>query len=92
MLPLKSHLTVLAETASRFPTSAAFRTPIVDLETNSITDWRYISFTQFQFDVELFAKYWYRTLTDCGVTQRSVVGLWFAIFPSEYCVAMIDNV
>ena len=85
MAPLRTHLTVLAEVTSKFASSAAFRTPVLDTETGSIREWSFISFHRFQSDVEHFAKYWFRTLTASGIPQRSVIGLWFVTFYSFHC-------
>ncbi|GBE88711.1 acetyl-CoA synthetase-like protein [Sparassis latifolia] len=74
MVAFRTHLTVLAESAARYPLSPVFRTPLFDQKTTKVLEWRIITFSQFQSDVEHFARYWGRTLK--GVPQRSVVGLW----------------
>ncbi|KAH9947492.1 acetyl-CoA synthetase-like protein [Amylocystis lapponica] len=71
-----THLTVLAETASRFPSSPVFRVPLLNESTNNVREWQSITYSQFHADVELFAKYWARILKADGLSQRSVVGLW----------------
>lgn len=79
MASYRTHITILAEIVSKHPSSPAFRTPIVDPKTGSVLEWKTISYSQFQSDVELFARYWSRTLSADGIAQRSVVGLWFVI-------------
>ncbi|OSX61183.1 hypothetical protein POSPLADRAFT_1058111 [Postia placenta MAD-698-R-SB12] len=73
---LRTHLTVLAQSAFLYPSAPAFRVPVIDHRTNQIKSWTVISYSQFQSDVELFATYWSRTLAADGLAQRSVVGLW----------------
>ncbi|PCH35079.1 acetyl-CoA synthetase-like protein [Wolfiporia cocos MD-104 SS10] len=76
MAPFKTHLTVLADSARRYPSLPAFRTPVIDNEAGSVQKWNVITYSQFQHDVELYARHWTRTLTATGLPRRSVVGLW----------------
>lgn len=72
----ESHLTVLEQSATTFPSSVAFRLPRLDHSTGKVHDWSPISYQQFKEDVELTARYWYSILEARGIPQRSVVGLW----------------
>ncbi|KAI0788601.1 hypothetical protein C8Q75DRAFT_793755 [Abortiporus biennis] len=71
-----SHLTVLEQSAARYPTAPAFYVPLVDNSTQEISEWQPISYTQFLADVEHVAKYWTTVLSNDGVLPGSVVGLW----------------
>ncbi|KAJ7783906.1 hypothetical protein DFH07DRAFT_997347 [Mycena maculata] len=73
---LRTHLTVLEASASRYPLSPVFKLPRSDSQSNHGWDWYSITYRQFQLDVELFARYWSRTLSRSGVDVGSVVGLW----------------
>ncbi|KZT07086.1 acetyl-CoA synthetase-like protein [Laetiporus sulphureus 93-53] len=76
MSSFKTHLTVLAESAATYPTRPVFRIPIVDTQSRRVRDWNTITYSQFQSDVELYARYWSRALRADGLPRRSVVGLW----------------
>ena len=87
-MPLRTHLDVLQESAAQYANSAAFRLlgplspsgtitkhPNADNDTQ-IEEWTDIMFSQFQSDVERYAKYWSNVLASDGVPKRHVVGLW----------------
>ncbi|TFK89636.1 acetyl-CoA synthetase-like protein [Polyporus arcularius HHB13444] len=76
MVSYRTHLTVLEQTAARYPLSPAFRVPRVDPVTQAILDWDVVTYGQFWQDVERFARYWTEKLTADGVVTRSIVGLW----------------
>ncbi|RPD64902.1 acetyl-CoA synthetase-like protein [Lentinus tigrinus ALCF2SS1-7] len=76
MVSYRTHLTVLEQTATRYPHYPAFRLPRVDPVTKTILDWEVVTYGQFWQDVERFAKYWTQKLTADGISTRSVVGLW----------------
>ncbi|PIL31634.1 hypothetical protein GSI_06336 [Ganoderma sinense ZZ0214-1] len=76
MASYRTHLTVLEQSAARYPDSPVFRTPRTDPNTNKILEWDIVTYSQFWQDVERFARHWTRELTACGVRTRSVVGLW----------------
>ena len=77
MAPLyRTHLTVLADTASRHPDAPVFKLPLLDPQTQQVRQWDVITYEQFHSDVERFARYWTQELTAVGVPQRSVVGVW----------------
>lgn len=78
MQPYRTHLTVVDESASLYSSTPAFRVPQLDTRNGSVQHWRVITYKQFQRDVEHFAKYWAATLEARGVSQRSVVGVWYA--------------
>ncbi|CCM00577.1 uncharacterized protein FIBRA_02612 [Fibroporia radiculosa] len=73
---LRTHLTILAESASIYPSRSAIRQPVVDDSTKQILHWRSITYSELHSDVESFARYWARTLAAQGLPRRSVVGLW----------------
>lgn len=73
-----THLTVLETSASRHPSAAAFRTPLLN-ETGQVQEWNTITYEQFHSDVQLYARYWSRTLKRDGIPLRSVVGLWYVM-------------
>jgi len=77
-MSLRSHLTVLETSASLYSSLPAFRIPQVDAASGQVTQWRPVTYNQFQSDVELFARYWARTLKTDGIPRRSVVGLWLS--------------
>jgi acyl-CoA synthetase (AMP-forming)/AMP-acid ligase II len=72
----RSHLTVLASSASLYPTLPAFRVPTLDQQTNAVLEWRTITYNDFYCDVERFARYWLRRLRASGIPHRSVIGMW----------------
>jgi hypothetical protein len=74
---LKTHLTVLEASASKFASAAVFRTPEFDVSANRVKCWRTTTYQQFYRDVENFAKYWTQTLKGNGIPQRSVIGVWY---------------
>ena len=73
----RTHLTVLEQSATRFPDSPAFRVPKVDPATDTVLEWDVVTYCQFWQDVERFARHWSHTLKAGGVPPRSVVGLWY---------------
>ncbi|KAF7347743.1 Acetyl-CoA synthetase-like protein [Mycena venus] len=73
---LRTHLTVLETSASRYPLSPVFKLPRSDSQSCHGQDWYSITYRQFYMDVELFARYWSRTLAERGVVLGSVVGMW----------------
>ncbi|EMD35402.1 hypothetical protein CERSUDRAFT_116175 [Gelatoporia subvermispora B] len=74
-MSLNTHLTVLASSASRYSSSPAFRTPVLDSD-GQVREWSTITYSQFQSDVEVYARYWAHTLKADGIPQRSVVAIW----------------
>jgi len=74
---LKTHLSILQTSASRFANAAVFKTPEIDPSTKHIKGWKSITYQEFYRDVETFAKHWTRTLRGNGIPQRSVVGVWY---------------
>lgn len=75
MTSFKSHLTVLNESAGRYPSALAFRVPSVDPTDGR--HWLPISYLQFHQDVLFTANYWLGVLSSAGIPQGSVVGLWY---------------
>lgn len=73
----KTHLTVLEQCATQYAQSPAFRIPEIDTSNNQIIQWQTVTFSQFNADVQHFAKYWTSRLSRDGVSPRSVVGLWY---------------
>ncbi|KAJ7808291.1 hypothetical protein B0H14DRAFT_3091149 [Mycena olivaceomarginata] len=73
---LRTHLTVLETSASRYPLSPVFKLPRSDSQSSHGQDWYSITYRQFYMDVELFARHWSRTLAESKVALGSVVGLW----------------
>ena len=82
MTPLRTHLTVLEQTAARYPNAPAFRVPRVHPDTNEVVEWDIVTYSQFWQDVERFARHWTQKLTTDGIPSRSVVGLWYEGIPS----------
>ncbi|KAL0579109.1 hypothetical protein V5O48_002892 [Marasmius crinis-equi] len=72
---LRTHLTTLEASASRFPSSPVFKTPALDAN-NELVDWNTITYRQFYDDVLLHSRYWSKVLKADRIPQRSVVGLW----------------
>jgi hypothetical protein len=73
---LRSHLSVLQTSASRFASSPAFYVPRALSESGDVAAWEPVSYTQFLLDVELFARHWARVLALDGIPPRSVIGMW----------------
>ena len=72
---LRTHLTALESTASLFPSSSAFKTPVLDAN-NTLVDWEAVTYDQFYHDVLVHSRYWAKVLKADRIPQRSVVGLW----------------
>jgi acyl-CoA synthetase (AMP-forming)/AMP-acid ligase II len=78
MNSFKSHLSVLEASAAKYPSRHAFQ--IAKAGSNSSVDaWAPVTFREFLEDVEVSARYWYKTLSDAGLSQGSVVGLWYVL-------------
>ncbi|KAI0051721.1 acetyl-CoA synthetase-like protein [Auriscalpium vulgare] len=73
---LQSHLTVLEASAALYASSPAFQLPRCDLQSGDVEDWSPVTYSQFQRDVEVFARHWARVLRTDGIPQRSVIGVW----------------
>lgn len=75
---LLSHLSVLYESASSFPSQLAFRTP--SLNSNETVDsWNGVTYASFLSDVEKCAIRWTKVLSLRHVPIGSVVGLWYEV-------------
>ncbi|KAJ3539555.1 hypothetical protein NM688_g6346 [Phlebia brevispora] len=77
-MSLKTHLDVLRDSASQYSSRAVFKLPVLSPGSDDVQSWAPIIYPQFQSDVERYARYWGRVLSDDGVSRRSVVGLWLA--------------
>lgn len=86
---LRTHLTILENSASRFANAAVFRTPEIDSSTKRIKGWKSITYREFYRDVETFAKHWTRMLRDNGIPQRSVVGVWYVFHILVYWILIL---
>ncbi|KAF8446057.1 hypothetical protein L210DRAFT_3725570 [Boletus edulis BED1] len=71
-----SHLIVLEQSSTLYPSAPAFRIPRSDPTTGQVHDWLSISYQQFKEDVEYTARYYRGLLTSVGITDNSVIGLW----------------
>ncbi|KAN0100713.1 hypothetical protein V8E55_000697 [Tylopilus felleus] len=71
-----SHLTILDQSASLYPSAPAFKVPRSDPSTGQVHDWLSISYHQFKQDVEYTARYYRRLLKSVGIPDNAVVGLW----------------
>lgn len=74
---LNSHLTVLNASAALYPSCPAFKTPCLGSSSNTVEEWRSISYAQFQADVESSARHWTKTFRESAIPRRSVIGLWY---------------
>ncbi|KAL0072078.1 hypothetical protein AAF712_001001 [Marasmius tenuissimus] len=72
---LRTHLTALESTASKFPSSSVFKTPILDAN-STLVDWNTVTYSQFHNDVLLHSRHWAKVLKADRIPQRSIVGLW----------------
>lgn len=72
MSSYQSHITVLQHSASSYPDASVFRVPRLDQD-----GWSSISYRQFKDDVEFTARYWRQALESDGISEHSVVGLWY---------------
>ncbi|KAF4978173.1 hypothetical protein FZEAL_5418 [Fusarium zealandicum] len=73
MSTLRTHLSILQDTAAKYPLSPVLKTP---QDGTAEIAWDTITFSAFQRDVELCARYWADRLQKQGTNQRSVVGVW----------------
>lgn len=77
-MPLRTHLAALDATASLYPSRPVFKVPrLASPGSDEIEEWSSISYSQFKSDVDLYAKYWARTLAADGLPPRTTVGLWY---------------
>ncbi|KAJ7619138.1 hypothetical protein DFH06DRAFT_1144364 [Mycena polygramma] len=67
---LRTHLTVLETSASRYPLSPVFKLPRSDSQSSHSQDWYSITYRQFHTDVELFARHWSHILTEILILDR----------------------
>jgi len=77
---LRSHLSVLQSSASRFASLPAFYVPQAFSESGDVASWEPVSYMQFLLDVELFARHWAHVLKLDNIPQRSVIGMWSVKF------------
>ncbi|EMD42196.1 hypothetical protein CERSUDRAFT_129658 [Gelatoporia subvermispora B] len=73
-----THLTVLSEKASLFPTAPAFLVPELSSDGDKVQTWQPISYSQFFDDVELTARYWAAKLAELQLPRHAVVGMWLS--------------
>jgi acyl-CoA synthetase (AMP-forming)/AMP-acid ligase II len=73
--PIRSHLTVLENSAATYGSLPAFRLPTLE-STGAVRDWQTVTYRQFFADVERVARYWHHRLVATGLPHRSVVGVW----------------
>ncbi|KAG8219899.1 hypothetical protein J3R82DRAFT_894 [Butyriboletus roseoflavus] len=71
-----SHLTILEQSSTLYPSAPAFMVPRSDPTTGQVHDWLSISYPQFKEDVEYTARYYRRMFKSAGIVDNSVVGLW----------------
>ena len=76
MATFKTHLSVLKESAWTWPTRPVFRVPQIASDGEQVEDWNVITYSQFDQEVELYARYWARVLSADGILPRSIIGLW----------------
>ncbi|KAK7445745.1 hypothetical protein VKT23_014740 [Stygiomarasmius scandens] len=72
-----THLSVLEQSATLYPSSPAFKVPSSSSQSPGWTD---ITYQQFKNDVELFARHWAGVFKRDNIPQRSIVGLWIGGF------------
>lgn len=75
MNTFKTPVSALQASAKKYPDRAVLKTPEQSPEGLTFKD---ITFTQFQKDVELSARYWKNQLSQIGAEDRAVVGVWSA--------------
>lgn len=85
MAPLRTHLTVLEQSAAQYPDAPAFRVPRLRSDSDEIVEWDTVTYIQFWQDVQRFARHWTRKLTVDGIPCGSVVGLWY----DSYCIKVV---
>ncbi|PSR75926.1 hypothetical protein PHLCEN_2v8840 [Hermanssonia centrifuga] len=84
-MPLRTHLAALDATASLYPSRPVFKVPkLASPGSDEIEEWSSISYSQFKSDVDLYAKYWARTLAADGLPPRTTVGLWYVPSSAGY--------
>jgi hypothetical protein len=82
-----SHLTVLQSSSVKYASATLFRIPQLD-SAGRVEEWHSITHQQFYRDVELFARYWSRVLSEDRVPARSVIGMWYVtliVVPFRSC-------
>ncbi|KAG5726095.1 hypothetical protein E4T56_gene1646 [Termitomyces sp. T112] len=77
---LKTHLTVLEASASRYSSLPIFKVPQLDPSSGHIDGWASISYQEFLRDVENYARHWRRVLTRDSIPPKSVIGIWVGGF------------
>lgn len=78
-LMFRTHLSVLDSSAACFSSSPVFKLPLLDAQTNQLSDWTTITYQQFRDDVERSSAYWAKELRRDAIPQRSVIGLWYTV-------------
>ncbi|GBE77841.1 acetyl-CoA synthetase-like protein [Sparassis crispa] len=72
---LKTHLSVLQETARLHSDASVFMIPVAATNGTELREWQSITYRQFIMDIEHCAQYWTRMFQD-NLPQHSVIGLW----------------
>ncbi|KAE9410995.1 acetyl-CoA synthetase-like protein [Gymnopus androsaceus JB14] len=65
----RTHLSVLDSSAACFSSSPVFKLPLLDAQTNQLSDWTTITYQQFRDDVERSSAYWAKELRRDGYTS-----------------------
>lgn len=76
MATYKTHISILEQSASDYPTRPVFRVPLVAPGSEKVEEWKVVTYTEFNQGVKRYAKHWSRVLSADGLPPRSVVGLW----------------
>lgn len=74
-----SHLTILEQSSTLYPSAPAFRIPRSDPSTSRVLEWLSVSYQQFQQDVEYTARHYRRLFKSADIPDNSVVGLWWVL-------------
>ncbi|KAL0568980.1 hypothetical protein V5O48_012989 [Marasmius crinis-equi] len=79
MVTYSDPVSILARTASQWPTAAAFKTPIIDRATDPlrprIVGYKNITYREYYDDVETSARYWLNKFSKDGIQPGSVIGV-----------------
>ncbi|KAL4247914.1 hypothetical protein ABKN59_006785 [Abortiporus biennis] len=72
-MALRTHITILNEGASHYPSNPAFKLPRLDARSGRVADWIAVTYSQFVQDVDLYAKHLLDTL---NLQAGTTVAVW----------------
>lgn len=73
----RTFLTILVDSAARYPNRAVFKIPILPIDDTKSREWKNITYTQFVEAIDLYARFWTHELIKSGLLPGTVIGLWY---------------